>query len=221
MSCSGTASERVGRVEGARAASRRRPRRHLRDLFADDPDRGERLVAKRGDLYLDYSKNRLTDETLRAAASRSPSARAARRASTRCSAARRSTSPRTAPCCTSRCARRAARSIEVDGENVVPAGARRARQDGATSPNRVRSGAWTGHTGKRIRNVVNIGIGGSDLGPAHGVRRAPRTSATASMTFRFVSNVDGTDFFEATQRPRSRRDAVHRLRRRRSPRSRR
>ena len=116
---------------------------------------------------------------------------------TRCSAARRSTPPRTAPCCTPRCALRATRSIEVDGENVVP-DVHAVLDKMADFADRVRSGAWTGHTGKRIRNVVNIGIGGSDLGPAMAYE-ALRAYTDRDLTVRFVSNVDGADLHEATR----------------------
>ena len=123
--------------------------------------------------------------------------RACAAASTRCSAARRSTSPRTAPCCTSRCARREGASIVVDGEDVVPE-VHAVLDRMADFADRVRSGEWTGHTGKRIRNVVNIGIGGSDLGPVMAYE-ALRHYSDRDLTFRFVSNVDGTDFAEATR----------------------
>ena len=122
----------------------------------------------------------------------------ARRArSRRCSAARRSTSPRTAPCCTSRCgAARGARSSST-ATNVVPE-VHEVLDRMAAFADRVRGGEWKGHTGKRIRNVVNIGIGGSDLGPVMAYE-ALRHYSERDMTFRFVSNVDGTDFAEATR----------------------
>ena len=106
--------------------------------------------------------------------------RAARSASTRCSAARRSTSPRTAPCCTSRCARRATRRIVVDGEDVVAGGARGARPHGRLRRPGALAASGRGTPASRIRNVVNIGIGGSDLGPGDGLRGAARTTATAT-----------------------------------------
>ena len=118
-------------------------------------------------------------------------------ASTRCSAARRSTSPRSAPCCTSRCARRASERIVVDGDDVVPE-VHAVLDRMAAFADAVRSGALAGHTGKRIRNVVNIGIGGSDLGPVMAYE-ALRHYSERDLTFRFVSNVDGTDFAEATR----------------------
>ena len=100
-------------------------------------------------------------------------------------------------------------SIVVDGENVVPE-VHAVLDRMADFSNRVRSGAWKGHTGKRIRNVINIGIGGSDLGPVMAYE-ALRHYSERAMTFRFVSNVDGTDFAEAVARSRPRRDALHRL----------
>ena len=100
-------------------------------------------------------------------------------------------------------------SIVVDGENVVPQ-VHAVLDKMADFSNRVRSGAWKGHTGKRIRNVINIGIGGSDLGPVMAYEALKHYSDRA-MTFRFVSNVDGTDFAEAVARPRSGRNAFHRL----------
>ena len=116
---------------------------------------------------------------------------------TPCSAARRSTRPRTARCCTPRCAPRVTRSIEVDGENVVPA-VHAVLDKMAGFAERVRSGEWTGHTGKRIKNVVNIGIGGSDLGPAMAYE-VLRSFTDRDLTVRFVSNVDGADLHEAVR----------------------
>ena len=104
---------------------------------------------------------------------------------------------RTGPCCTSPCARRRGASIVVDGENVVPR-VHAVLDKMADFANRVRSGDWKGHTGKRIRNIVNIGIGGSDLGPVMAYEALKHYSDRA-LTFRFVSNVDGTDFVEATR----------------------
>ena len=118
-------------------------------------------------------------------------------------------SRRIAPCCTWRCARRAAASIVVDGENVVPE-VHAVLDKMADFSNRVRSGEWKGHTGKRIRNVINIGIGGSDLGPVMAYEALKHYSDRA-MTFRFVSNVDGTDFAEAVRDLDAGRDAVHHL----------
>ena len=136
---------------------------HLRDLFADDPKRGERMTAEAVGLFLDYSKNRITDETLKLLFNwpRSP---ACGRGSTPCSAGDKInvTENRAVLHVALRAPRGA--SIVVDGENVVPQ-VHAVLDKMADFSNRVRSGAWKGHTGKRIRNVINIGIGGSDLGP--------------------------------------------------------
>src|SRR5438477_4758567 len=168
---------------------------HLRKLFADDSTRGERLTAEAVGLYLDYSKNRVTDETL-ALLGRLAEESALRE---RIDAMFRGDKiNQTEDRAVLHVALRAPRgtSILVDGTDVVPEvhavlGAM------ADFSNRVRSGAWMGHTGKRIRNVVNIGIGGSDLGPVMAYEALKHYSDRA-MTFRFVSNVDGTDFVEAT-----------------------
>ena len=138
---------------------------HLRDLFADDPGRGEKYSLQVGDLYLDYRKHLVTDETLGLLRGPRRGARGAPSCATPCSAATRSTSPSTGRCCTSRCARPRDAVVEVDGENVVPK-VHAVLDRMAAFAERVRSGEWTGFTGERIRNVVNIGIGGSDLGPA-------------------------------------------------------
>ena len=170
---------------------------HLRQLFADDPTRGERLTAEAVGLYFDYSKHRITDET-------HPPARAARRGMRPARPHRRHVprrqdqpAPRIAPCCTWRCGRPEGQSIVVDGEDVVPQ-VHEVLDRMADFADRVRSGAWKGHTGKRIRHVINIGIGGSDLGPVMAYEALKAYSAR-DMTFRFVSNVDGTDFAEATR----------------------
>ena len=168
---------------------------HLRDLFADDPQRGERMTVDAVGLFLDYSKNRVTDETLKLLLQLADES-GLRAASTPCSAATRSTSPKIAPSCTSPCARPKGATIIVDGENVVPE-VHAVLDKMAAFSDRVRSGAWKGHTGKRIRNVVNIGIGGSDLGPVMAYEALKHYSDRA-LTFRFVSNIDGTDFAEAT-----------------------
>ena len=184
--------------DAARPTTPRSATRHLRDLFADDPERGERLVAEGAGLYLDYSKNRITDETLMLLVELAPRARRARSAARRCSPASTSTSPRTAPCCTSRCGCRAtARSI-VDGVDVVKQVHEMLDRMARLLPSGSARASGRGHTGKPIRNVVNIGIGGSDLGPVMAYE-ALRHYAEREMTFRFVSNVDGTDFAEATR----------------------
>jgi len=169
---------------------------HLRTLFADDARRGERLTAEAVGIFLDYSKNRVTDDTLALL----------RRLADECGLRERIdamfrgdkinvTEARAVVHVALRAPRGA--SIVVDGKDVVPEvhAVLDAMADFAT---RVRSGAWKGHTGKRIRNVVNIGIGGSDLGPVMAYEALKHYSDRA-MTFRFVSNVDGTDFVEATR----------------------
>jgi glucose-6-phosphate isomerase len=170
--------------------------RPLRALFAEDPGRGERLAAEAAGLYLDYSKQRVTDETL--ALLRALAEEAGLRA--RIEAMFRgerinATEGRPVLHVALRAPR--GRAIEVDGADVVPrVHAVLERMEGFAR--RVREGAWLGHTGKRIRSVVNVGIGGSDLGPAMAYE-ALRHYADRSLAFRFVSNVDGTDFAEATR----------------------
>jgi glucose-6-phosphate isomerase len=169
---------------------------HLRDLFAEDPDRGETLTLQAGDLFLDYSKNlaiRETFELLVGLAERS----GLRRRIDAMFAGERINVTEDRPAL--HVALRAPRDevIEVDGENVVP-GVHAVLDRMASFAERVRSGDWTGHTDRPIRNVVNIGIGGSDLGPAMAYE-ALRDFSDRSLTFRFVSNVDGTDIFEATR----------------------
>ena len=167
---------------------------HLRKLFADDSNRGERMTAEAVGLFLDYSKNRITDETLKLLL------RLAGESGLRaCIDAmfRGEKINITENRAVLHVALRAPRgaSIVVDGENVVPQV--HAVLDKMTDfSNRVRSGAWKGYTDKRIRNVINIGIGGSDLGPVMAYEALKHYSDRA-MTFRFVSNVDGTDFAEA------------------------
>ena len=183
---------------------------HLRQLFAEDAARGERMTAEGAGLFLDYSKNRITDETLRAADAACPGARAWKRGATRCSAARRSTSRSSARCCTSRCVRRAARGSRSTAQDVVPE-VHAVLDRMAAFSDRVRSGDWTGHTGKRIRNVVNIGIGGSYLGPEMAYRRAARLHATGRWRSASSPTSTAPHFAEATARSGCRRDAVHPL----------
>ncbi len=169
---------------------------HLRDLFAQDPQRGERMTAEAVGLFLDYSKNRITDETL------APLLQLAEECGLRVridAMFRGEKINITEKRAVLHVALRAPRgtSIVVDGENVVPQV--HAVLDKMTDfANRVRSGAWKGHAGKRIRNVINIGIGGSDLGPVMACE-ALKHYSERDMMFRFVSNVDGTDFVEATR----------------------
>jgi glucose-6-phosphate isomerase len=168
---------------------------HLRDLFANDAQRGERLTAEAAGVYLDYSKNRVTDETMRLLAKLAEESGLRARIDAMFRGDKINITENRAVL---HVALRAPRgtSIVVDGENVVP-GVHTVLDKMADFSNRVRSGEWKGHTGKRIRNVINIGIGGSDLGPVMAYE-ALRHYSKRDMTFRFVSNVDGTDFVEAT-----------------------
>jgi glucose-6-phosphate isomerase len=169
--------------------------RHLRDLFAEDPDRGERMTAAAADLYLDYSKNRLTDETIRLLVALAERAGLRERTEAMFSGQRINSTEDRAVLHTALRARRGT-VVEVDGRNVVD-DVHAVLDRMAAFTDRVRSGDWTGHTGERIRSVVNIGIGGSDLGPAMAYE-ALRDFSDRSLTFRFVSNVDGADLWEAT-----------------------
>ena len=170
--------------------------RHLRDLFAEDPGRGERLTAEAAGIFLDYSKNRVTDETMRLLVELAEESGVTERRDAMFRGEHINVSENRAVL---HVALRmpADESLVVDGTNVVAEVHEvlgRMRQ----FANRVRSGEWTGYTGKRIRNVVNVGIGGSDLGPVMAYE-ALRYYSTREMTFRFVSNVDSTDFVEATR----------------------
>jgi glucose-6-phosphate isomerase len=169
---------------------------HLRKLFADDPKRGERMTAEAVGLYLDYSKNRITDETLKLLLQLADESGLRERIDAMFRGEKINITENRAVLHVALRAPRGA-SIVVDGENVVPQV--HAVLDKMTDfSNRVRSGGWKGHTGKRIRNVINIGIGGSDLGPVMAYE-ALKHYSERSMTFRFVSNVDSTDFAEAVQ----------------------
>ncbi|MEV7751806.1 glucose-6-phosphate isomerase [Streptomyces griseofuscus] len=169
---------------------------HLRELFASDPGRAERYVVRVGDLHIDYSKQLITDETL---ALLQELAIATDVFGLRDAMFRGERINITEDRAVLHTALRAPRDavIEVDGENVVPK-VHAVLDKMSDFAQRVRSGAWTGHTGKRIRNVVNIGIGGSDLGPAMAYE-ALRSFADRDLTVRFVSNVDGADLHEATR----------------------
>ena len=169
---------------------------HLRQLFADEPDRGDRMTLEVGDIYLDYSKNRITAETmplLEAVARRAgvTELRDAMFAGEKINI--------TEDRAVLHVALRAPRGsvIEVDGANVVPE-VHHVLDRMADFARRVRSGEWIGHTGDRIRNVINIGIGGSDLGPRMACE-ALRDVTDRYIKFRFISNIDGTDFWEATR----------------------
>jgi len=167
---------------------------HLRELFSDDPKRGERMTVEAVGIYLDYSKNRITDETLKLLLQLSDECGLRGRIDAMFQGEKINvTENRAVLHVTLRAPREA--TIVVDGENVVPQ-VHAVLDKMAEFSNRVRSGAWRGHTGKRIRNVINIGIGGSDLGPVMAYEALKHYSERA-MTFRFVSNVDGTDFAEA------------------------
>jgi len=168
---------------------------HLRQLFANDPGRGERFTLDAIGIYLDYSKNRVTDETLRLLLQLAESAGLRGRIDAMFRGDKINITEQRAVL---HVALRAPRdqSIVVDGENVVPQ-VHTVLDKMANFSDRVRSGEWKGYTGKRIRNIVNIGIGGSDLGP-HMAYDALRHYSDRNLTCRFVSNIDGTDFVEAT-----------------------
>jgi glucose-6-phosphate isomerase len=169
---------------------------HLRDLFVADPRRGESLTAEVDGLFLDYSKNRLTNETIERLCALAERAGLRSRIDAMFAGEKINvTEDRAVLHVALRVPE--GESLVVDGVDVVPEVHAVLRKMAGFSE-RVRSGEWTGHTGKRIRNVVNIGIGGSDLGPAMAYA-ALEDFSDRSMTFRFVSNVDGTDIWEATQ----------------------
>jgi glucose-6-phosphate isomerase len=169
---------------------------HLRALFADDAARGERLTAEAAGIFLDYSKNRVTDETITLLCRLAEASGLRDRIDAMFGGARINVTENRSVLHTALRAPRST-SILVDGKNVVPDVHAVLDAMGDFS-NRVRSGSWKGHTGKRIRNVVNIGIGGSDLGPVMAYE-ALRHYSDRSISFRFVSNVDGTDLVEATR----------------------
>jgi len=169
---------------------------HLRTLFADDPERGERMTAEAAGVYLDYSKNRINDETLKLLIELAEQSGLRARIDAMFRGEKINVTENRAVL---HVALRAPKdvSIVVDGKNVVPQ-VHAMLDKMADFANRIRSGQWKGHSGKRIRNVVNIGIGGSDLGPVMAYE-ALKYYSDRAMTFRFVSNVDGTDFVEATR----------------------
>jgi glucose-6-phosphate isomerase len=169
---------------------------HLRELFASDPRRGEQLTAEAAGLYLDYSKNRVTDETIALLVRLAEESGLRARIEAMFGGEKINVTENRAVLHVALRAPRAA-SIVVDGENVVPQ-VHAVLDKMADFADRVRSGAWKGHTGRRIRNVLNIGIGGSDLGPVMAYE-ALRHYSDRALTFRFVSNVDSTDFVEATR----------------------
>ncbi len=166
----------------------------LRKLFSADPERGERMTAEAVGIYLDYSKNRITDETMKLLLRLAEECGLRGRIEAMFGGEKINiTENRAVLHVALRSAREA--SIIVDGANVVPQ-VHAVLDKMADFCDRVRSGLWKGHTGKRIRNVINIGIGGSDLGPVMAYESLKHYS-DRSMTFRFVSNIDGTDFVEA------------------------
>ena len=170
-------------------------RLHLRKLFARDPQRGDRLTAEAVGIYLDYSKNRITDETVTLLLQLAEESGLRSRIDAMFRGDKINVTEKRAVL---HVALRApqGQSIVVDGEDVVPQ-VHAVLDKMADFSNRVRSGEWKGHTGKPIRNVVNVGIGGSDLGPVMAYE-ALRHYSQRNLTFRFVSNIDGTDFAEAT-----------------------
>jgi glucose-6-phosphate isomerase len=170
--------------------------RHLRDLFAADPGRGERLVADGAGLHLDYSKNRITDETVRLLVALGDESGVVERREAMFRGERINVSE-DRPVLHVALRMPRDRSLIVDGADVVKE-VHEVLDRMSAFCERVRGGEWRGHTGQPIRNVVNIGIGGSDLGPVMAYE-ALRHYSRRDMTFRFVSNVDGTDFVEATR----------------------
>jgi glucose-6-phosphate isomerase len=169
---------------------------HLRELFANDSTRGEKLVAEGAGLFLDYSKNRVTDTTLKLLQQLAEECDLRGRIDAMFRGEKINTTEKRAVLHVALRAPKNA-TILLDGKNVVPA-VHDVLDKMATFSNQIRSGEWVGHTGKRIRNIINIGIGGSDLGPVMAYE-ALRHYTDRNLTFRFVSNIDGTDFVEATR----------------------
>src|SRR5271170_7744532 len=167
---------------------------HLRSLFADDATRGERLKAEAAGIYLDYSKHRITDDTLKLLLKLAEESGLRERIDAMFSGEKINITENRAVLHVALRAPKGTK-ILVDGKDVVP-DVHAVLDAMSAFADRVRSGAWTGHTGKRIKNVINIGIGGSDLGPVMAYEALKYYSAR-DMIFRFVSNVDGTDFVEA------------------------
>src|SRR5208282_3450273 len=169
---------------------------HLRKLFADDPKRGERLTLEAAGIFLDYSKHRINDQTIKLLLQLADESRLRERIDAMFSGEKINITEKRAVLHVALRAPKGS-SIIVDGENVVP-GVHAVLDKMSSFCDRVRSGTWKGHTGKRIRNVINIGIGGSDLGPVMAYE-ALKHYSDREITFRFVSNVDGTDFAEAVR----------------------
>lgn len=169
---------------------------HLRQLFADDPHRGERLTAQGAGISLDYSKNRITDETLRLLLRLAEDCGLRERIAAMFAGKKINvTEQRAALHIALRADKQA--TIVLDGHNVVPE-VHAVLDHMANFSREVRNGQWRGHTGKRIRHVVNIGIGGSDLGPVMAYE-ALRHYSQRDLSVHFISNVDGTDFAETTR----------------------
>ena len=168
---------------------------HLREMFADDPKRGERLTVEAAGLYLDYSKNRITDRTLNLLVQLAKESDLSGRITAMFNGEKINLTENRAVLHVALRAPKGA-TIVVDGKNVVPE-VHAVLDKMADFSDRIRSGEWKGHTGKRIKNVINIGIGGSDLGPVMAYE-ALKHYSERKLTFRFVSNVDGIDFVEAT-----------------------
>jgi glucose-6-phosphate isomerase len=169
---------------------------HLRDLFANDSARGEKLTAEGAGLFLDYSKNRVTETTLKLLQQLAEECDLRGRIDAMFRGDKINITEKRAVLHVALRAPKNA-TILVDGKNVVPA-VHDVLDKMASFSNRIRSSEWVGHTGKRIRNIINIGIGGSDLGPVMAYE-ALRHYTDRNLTFRFVSNIDGTDFLEATR----------------------
>jgi len=169
---------------------------HLRNLFADDPQRGERMTAEAAGIFLDYSKNRITDETVKLLIGLAEESGLRSRIDAMFRGDKINVTEKRAVLHVALRAPQGS-SIVVDGENVVPQ-VHAVLDKMAEFSSRLRSGEWKGHTGKRVRSVINIGIGGSDLGPVMAYE-ALKHYSDRGMTFRFVSNVDGTDLAEAVR----------------------
>jgi glucose-6-phosphate isomerase len=200
MTTSGAGLRRSLREQGAWKALEEHHRRistlHLREIFAGDPTRGTRLTAEAAGLHLDYSKHRVTDETLGLLCRLATECGLADRIDAMFSGQRINVTEGR-PVLHVALRARADERIVVDGADVVPA-VRAVLDRMAAFADEVRSGRWKGHSGRPIRSIVNIGIGGSDLGPVMAYE-ALRHYSRRDMTFRFVSNIDGTDFVEATR----------------------
>ncbi|HZC34864.1 MAG TPA: glucose-6-phosphate isomerase, partial [Chthoniobacterales bacterium] len=169
---------------------------HFRKLFAEDPKRGDRFAVEAAGIYLDYSKNRITEETVKLLFQLAEECGLRARIDAMFRGEKINITENRAVLHVALRAPKGA-SIVVDGENVVPK-VHAVLEKMADFSNRVRNGTWKGHTGERIRNVINIGIGGSDLGPVMAYE-ALKYYSDRALTFRFVSNIDGTDFVEAVR----------------------